>query len=158
MEEDLFLANLDCDIGKKLGEIGNEFGTVTGRQRRCGWFDAILLKHSINVSGIDGIALTKLDVLDSFKEVKICIGYKLNGKKINYFPQSESDQNNIVPIYETHKGWLEKTKGAKSWTDLPALAIKYVRRIEELLGVQVSLLSTSPKREDTILVKNPFID
>ena len=152
-----FPSELDCDIGKKLGEIGNEFGTVTGRQRRCGWFDAILLRHSINVSGIDGIALTKLDVLDSFKEVKICIGYKLNGKKINYFPQSESDQNKIVPIYETHKGWLEKTKGAKSWTELPALAIKYVRRIEELLGVQVSLLSTSPKREDTILVKNPFI-
>ncbi|MAI59827.1 MAG: adenylosuccinate synthase [Rickettsiales bacterium] len=153
-----FPSELDCDVGKKLGEIGNEFGTVTGRQRRCGWFDAVLLKHSINVSGIDGIALTKLDVLDSFKEVKICIGYKLNGKKINHFPQSESDQKNIIPIYETHKGWQEKTKGAKSWSNLPALAIKYVRRIEELLGVQVSLLSTSPKREDTILVKNPFID
>jgi adenylosuccinate synthase len=153
-----FPSELDCDVGKKLGEIGNEFGTVTGRQRRCGWFDAVLLKHSINVSGIDGIALTKLDVLDSFKEVKICIGYKLNGKKINHFPQSESDQKNIIPIYETHKGWQEKTKGAKSWSKLPALAIKYVRRIEELLGVQVSLLSTSPKREDTILVKNPFID
>jgi adenylosuccinate synthase len=153
-----FPSELDCDVGKKLGEIGNEFGTVTGRQRRCGWFDAVLLKHSINVSGIDGIALTKLDVLDSFKEVKICIGYKLNGKKINHFPQSESDQKNIIPIYETHKGWQEKTKGAKSWSNLPALAIKYVRRIEELLGVQVSLLSTSPKREDTILVRNPFID
>ena len=153
-----FPSELDCDVGKKLGKIGNEFGTVTGRQRRCGWFDAVLLKHSINVSGIDGIALTKLDVLDSFKEVKICIGYKLNGKKINHFPQSESDQKNIIPIYETHKGWQEKTKGAKSWSNLPALAIKYVRRIEELLGVQVSLLSTSPKREDTILVKNPFID
>jgi adenylosuccinate synthase len=153
-----FPSELGCDVGKKLGEIGNEFGTVTGRQRRCGWFDAVLLKHSISVSGIDGIALTKLDVLDSFKEVKICIGYKLNGKKINHFPQSESDQKKIIPIYETHKGWEEKTKGAKSWSNLPALAIKYVRRIEELLGVQVSLLSTSPKREDTILVKNPFID
>ncbi len=153
-----FPSELNCDVGKKLGEIGNEFGTVTGRQRRCGWFDAVLLRHSIKVSGIDGIALTKLDVLDSFEEIKVCIGYKLNGKKINYFPQSESDQKNIVPIYETQKGWKEKTMGAKSWSELPALAIKYVRRIEELLGVQVSLLSTSPKREDTILVKNPFID
>ena len=153
-----FPSELFCKTGKKLGEIGNEFGTVTGRERRCGWFDAIILKHSIEISGIDGIALTKLDVLDSFKEIKICIGYKINGKKIDYFPLSESDQKKIVPIYEVHKGWLEKTQGAKSWSDLPALAIKYVRRIEELLGVRVSLLSTSPKREDTIMVENPFID
>ena len=152
-----FPSELDCDIGKKIGQIGNEFGTVTGK-RRCGWFDAVILKHSINVSGIDGIALTKLDVLDSFKEIKICVGYKLNGKKINYFPQSESEQQKIKPIFETHRGWMEKTEGAKSWSELPALAIKYVRRIEELLGVQVSLLSTSPRREDTILVKNPFLD
>ena len=153
-----FPSELSCNVGKKLGKIGNEFGTVTGRERRCGWCDAVILKHSINVSGIDGIALTKLDVLDSFKEIKICVGYKLNGKKINYFPQSESEQQKIKPIFETHKGWMEKTEGAKSWSELPALAIKYVRRIEELLGVQVSLLSTSPRREDTILVKNPFLD
>ena len=152
-----FPSELSNVIGQKLGRIGNEFGTVTGRQRRCGWFDSVITRHSMEVAGIDGIALTKLDVLDSFKEIKICIGYKLNNKKIDYFPLSESDQRMVKPIYETHKGWMESTQGAKSWTDLPALAIKYVRRIEELLQTQVSLLSTSPKREDTILVKNPFI-
>jgi len=152
-----FPSELSNSIGQKLGQIGNEFGTVTGRQRRCGWFDSVITRHSMEVAGIDGIALTKLDVLDSFKEIKICIGYKLNNKKIDYFPLSESDQRVIKPIYETHKGWLESTQGAKSWTELPALAIKYVRRIEELLQTQVSLLSTSPKREDTILVRNPFI-
>ncbi len=153
-----FPTELNNNIGRKLGEIGNEFGTVTGRQRRCGWFDAIITKHSADISGMNGIALTKLDVLDTFKEVKICIGYKLNGKKIDYFPSSESMQSSLEPIYETHKGWMESTQGAQSWSDLPALAIKYVRRIEELLGTQVSLLSTSPKREDTILVQDPFID
>ena len=152
-----FPSELSNVIGQKLGRIGNEFGTVTGRQRRCGWFDSVLTRHSMEVAGIDGIALTKLDVLDSFKEIKICIGYKLNNTKIDYLPLSESDQKLVKPIYETHKGWMESTQGAKSWTDLPALAIKYVRRIEELLQTQVSLLSTSPKREDTILVKNPFI-
>ena len=152
-----FPSELSNSIGQKLGQIGNEFGTVTGRQRRCGWFDSVITRHSMEVAGIDGIALTKLDVLDSFKEIKICIGYKLNNKKIDYFPLSESDQRKIKPIYETHQGWMESTQGAKSWTDLPALAIKYVRRIEELLETQVSILSTSPKREDTILVKNPFI-
>ncbi len=153
-----FPSELKDSTGRRLGEIGNEFGTVTGRQRRCGWFDAVITKHSISISGIDGIALTKLDVLDSFKNIKICVGYKLRNKKIDYFPSSEIDQREVRPIYETHKGWMENTQGAKSWSDLPALAIKYVRRIEELLGTQVSLLSTSPKREDTILVKNPFID
>ena len=153
-----FPSELSNSIGQKLGQIGNEFGTVTGRQRRCGWFDSVITRHSMEVAGIDGIALTKLDVLDSFKEIKICIGYKLYSKKIDYFPLSESDQRVIKPIYETHKGWMESTQGARSWPDLPALAIKYVRRIEELLRTQVSLLSTSPKREDTILVKNPFID
>ncbi len=153
-----FPSELSNSIGTRLGEIGNEFGTVTGRKRRCGWFDSVITKHSIDISGVDGIALTKLDVLDSFKEIKICVGYKLRNKRINYFPSSEIDQRDIKPIFETHSGWMENTQGAKSWTDLPALAIKYVRRIEELLATQVSLLSTSPKREDTILVKNPFID
>ena len=153
-----FPSELSNSIGTRLGEIGNEFGTVTGRKRRCGWFDSVITKHSIDISGVDGIALTKLDVLDSFKEIKICVGYKLRNKRINYFPSSEIDQRDIKPIFETHCGWMENTQGAKSWTDLPALAIKYVRRIEELLETQVSLLSTSPKREDTILVKNPFID
>ncbi len=152
-----FPTELSDLIGQRLGEIGNEFGTVTGRQRRCGWFDSIITRHSMDVAGIDGIALTKLDVLDSFKEIKICVGYKLNNKKIDYFPLSEIDQRNIKPIYETHEGWLQTTQGARTWSDLPALAIKYVRRIEELLETQVSILSTSPKREDTILVKNPFI-
>ncbi|MBH43760.1 MAG: adenylosuccinate synthase [Rickettsiales bacterium] len=146
------------DIGKKLGEIGNEFGTVTGRKRRCGWFDAVLTKYSINVSGIDGIALTKLDVLDKFEEIKICVGYKLFNKKINHFPTSEYEQENLVPIYETHLGWKESTKGARDWSSLPALAIKYVRRVEELIGTQVSILSTSPQRDDTIMVTNPFND
>ncbi len=152
-----FPSELSNAIGQKLGQIGKEFGTVTGRQRRCGWFDSVITRHSMEVAGIDGIALTKLDVLDSFREIKICIGYKLNNSKIDYFPLSESDQRKIEPIYETHEGWMESTQGAKSWTDLPALAIKYVRRIEELLQTQVSLLSTSPRREDTILMKNPFI-
>ena len=144
-------------IGNKLGEIGNEFGTVTGRQRRCGWFDAMIVKHSLETSGIDGIALTKLDVLDDFDEIKICIGYKLNGKRIDYFPNMDFEQAKVKPIYETHKGWKEDTQGAKNWSQLPALAIKYVRRIEELLETQVVILSTSPKREDTITVKDPFI-
>ncbi len=153
-----FPTELENHVGQKLGKIGKEFGTVTGRKRRCGWFDAVLTKYSLEVSGSNGIALTKLDVLDTFKEIKICIGYKLFKKKINYFPLSEHEQKNLIPIYETHKGWLSSTKGAKSWTELPALAIKYVRRIEELINNQVAILSTSPNREDTILVKNPFID
>ena len=153
-----FPSELKCDIGKKLGTIGNEFGTVTGRERRCGWFDAVIVKHSIEVSGMDGIALTKLDVLDTFDQIKICTGYKLNGKKINYFPHSESDQKKIEPIYEVHEGWVESTQRARSWSELPALAIKFVRRIEEVLETPISILSTSPSREDTILVKNPFSD
>ena len=153
-----FPSEQDNDIGKKLGQIGNEFGTVTGRKRRCGWFDAVLTKYSINVSGINGIALTKLDVLDKFEEIKICVGYKLFNKKINYFPSSEYEQENLIPIYETHSGWKQSTKGAKNWSSLPALAIKYVRRVEELIGIQISILSTSPQRDDTIMVKDPFID
>ena len=153
-----FPSEQNNSIGIKLGKIGNEFGTVTGRKRRCGWFDAILTKYSVVVSGVDGIALTKLDVLDTFDSIKICIGYKLNGKKIDYFPTSQYDQEKLKPIFETHKGWKSCTEGARSWTDLPPLAIKYVRRLEELIGTQVVILSTSPRREDTILVKDPFID
>ena len=153
-----FPSELKCDIGKKLGTIGNEFGTVTGRERRCGWFDAVIVKHSIEVSGMDGIALTKLDVLDTFDQIKICTGYKLNGKKIDYFPHSESEQKKIEPLYEIHEGWVESTQRARSWSELPALAIKFVRRIEEVLETPISILSTSPRREDTILVKNPFSD
>ena len=145
-------------IGKKLGEIGKEFGTVTGRKRRCGWFDALLTKYSIEVSGVDGIALTKLDVLDSFDSIKICIGYKLNGRRIDYFPTSQYEQDKVIPVFETHKGWKSCTEGARTWSELPPLAIKYVRRLEELIGTQVVILSTSPRREDTILVKDPFID
>ncbi len=153
-----FPSEQNNSIGIKLGKIGNEFGTVTGRKRRCGWFDAILTKYSVVVSGVDGIALTKLDVLDTFDSIKICIGYKLNGKKIDYFPTSQYDQEKLKPIFETHKGWKSCTEGARSWSDLPPLAIKYVRRLEELIGTQVVILSTSPRREDTILVKDPFID
>ena len=152
-----FPSELKNNIGIKLGKIGNEFGTVTGRQRRCGWFDSIIVKHSLEISGADGIAFTKLDVLDNFEEIKICVGYKLKGKKIDYFPNLDFEQNELQPIYEKHKGWMENTQGAKSWSELPALAIKYVRRVEELIGVPVVMLSTSPKREDTIVVKNPFI-
>ena len=153
-----FPSEQNNSIGIKLGKIGNEFGTVTGRKRRCGWFDAILTKYSVVVSGVDGIALTKLDVLDTFDSIKICIGYKLNGKKIDFFPTSQYDQEKLKPIFETHKGWKSCTEGARSWSDLPPLAIKYVRRLEELIGTQVVILSTSPRREDTILVKDPFID
>ena len=153
-----FPSELNNENGQKLGKIGKEFGTVTGRKRRCGWFDAVLTKYSIEISGTDGIALTKLDVLDNFKTIKICVAYKLFGKRIDYFPISEYEQENLKPVYETFEGWNESTKGAKNWSQLPALAIKYVRRIEELMGTQVVILSTSPEREDTILVKNPFID
>ena len=153
-----FPSELKNEIGIKLGEIGNEFGTVTGRKRRCGWFDAVLTKYSLDVSGADGIALTKLDVLDKFKEIKVCIGYKLFGKKIDYFPSSEYEQSKLEPIYEKLKGWNESTQGARTWSKLPALAIKYVRRLEELMNTQVIILSTSPQRDDTILVKDPFIN
>ena len=153
-----FPTELNDEIGENLGKRGKEFGTVTARKRRCGWFDAVLTKYSINVSGINGIALTKLDVLDKFEEIKICVGYKLFNKEIHYFPSSEYEQENLIPIYETHLGWKQNTRGAKNWSSLPALAIKYVRRVEELIGAQVSILSTSPQRNDTIMVKDPFID
>ena len=146
------------EIGEELGKKGHEFGTNTGRKRRCGWIDAVMVKHAIETGGIDGIALTKLDVLDGFETIKICTGYTLNGKEIDYFPIASEDQFNVIPIYEDIKGWSDSTYGARTWNDLPAEAIKYVKRLEELIGCSVSLLSTSPEREDTILVKDPFED
>lgn len=146
------------DIGEFLGTRGHEFGVVTGRKRRCGWFDAVLVRQMIAVCGIHGIALTKLDVLDGLDEIKVCIGYELDGKKIDYLPASMGAQARVVPIYETFEGWKDTTAGARSWNELPAQAIKYVRHIEELIGAPVALLSTSPEREDTILVTDPFED
>jgi adenylosuccinate synthase len=143
-------------IGDLIGERGREFGTVTGRKRRCGWFDAVLVRQTVRTSGIHGIALTKLDILDGFDEVKICTGYKLDGREIDYLPASEHAQTRVEPIYETAEGWKDVTARARSWAQLPAQAIKYVRRIEELIGCPVALLSTSPEREDTILMRNPF--
>jgi adenylosuccinate synthase len=144
------------DIGKTLGERGREFGTVTGRPRRCGWFDAVLVRQTVRTSGVDGLALTKLDILDGFAEIKVCVGYRLEGRDIDYLPAGERAQALAEPIYETIEGWQEATANARSWAQLPAQAIKYVRRIEELVGCPVALLSTSPEREDTILMKNPF--
>jgi adenylosuccinate synthase len=143
-------------IGKTLGERGHEFGTVTGRARRCGWFDAVLVRQTVRTSGIDGLALTKLDILDGFDEIKVCVGYRLDGREIDYLPAGERAQAQAEPVYETIAGWQEPTARARSWAQLPAQAIKYVRRIEELVGCPVALLSTSPEREDTILMKNPF--
>jgi adenylosuccinate synthase len=144
------------DIGKTLGERGHEFGTVTGRPRRCGWFDAVLVRQTCRTCGITGLALTKLDILDGFDEIKVCIGYRLDGREIDYLPAGELAQAQVEPIYETIAGWKEPTARARSWAQLPAQAIKYVRRIEELVGCPVALLSTSPEREDTILMTNPF--
>jgi adenylosuccinate synthase len=143
-------------IGDLIGTRGHEFGTVTGRRRRCGWFDAVLVRQTVRTSGIHGIALTKLDILDGLDDVKICVGYRLDGREIDYLPASEHAQARVEPIYETAEGWREGTAGARSWAGLPAPAIKYVRRIEELIGCPVALLSTSPEREDTILMRNPF--
>jgi adenylosuccinate synthase len=143
-------------VGDGIGQRGREFGTVTGRRRRCGWFDAVLVRQTVRTSGIHGIALTKLDILDALKEIKICVGYRLDGREIDYLPASEHAQARVEPIYETAEGWHAVTAGARSWARLPADAIKYVRRIEELIGCPVALLSTSPEREDTILMRNPF--
>ena len=145
-------------IGERLGMRGHEFGTVTGRKRRCGWFDAVLVRQSAAVSGITGIALTKIDVLDGFDEVAICTGYRLGDQVIDYYPANAADQARVEPIYETMPGWHESTAGARSWADLPAQAIKYIRHIEELIQCPVALVSTSPEREDTILVRDPFAD
>ncbi len=146
------------EIGQFLGERGHEFGTVTGRKRRCGWFDAVLVRQAVAVNGITGIALTKLDVLDGLDEIKVCVGYELDGKKIDYLPAAQGAQARVVPIYESVEGWKGTTVGARNWSELPAQAIKYVRQIEELIGAPVALLSTSPEREDTILVQDPFQD
>lgn len=151
-----FPSELTDDIGERLGVRGHEFGTVTGRKRRCGWFDAVLVRQSAAVSGITGIALTKLDVLDGFDELKICTGYELDGKTYDYLPPHPQDQARATPVYETIEGWSESTAGARSWADLPAQAIKYIRRVEELIQCPVALVSTSPEREDTILVRDPF--
>ena len=151
-----FPTELNDANGQKLGEIGHEFGTNTGRARRCGWFDSVLVKQSIALSGIDGIALTKLDVLDSFDEIKICTGYKLGGKIIDYLPASLKEQQAVEPVYETLEGWKSATRGVRSSKDLPANAIKYVRRIEELIGCPAAIVSTSPERDDVILMRDPF--
>ncbi len=153
-----FPTELDDDDGNKLGARGHEFGTTTGRRRRCGWFDAVLVRQTCATSGVDGISLTKLDVLDGFEKVKICIGYKLDGVLIDYLPTAADQQTRCEPIFEEMDGWTETTEGARSWAELPAGAIKYVRRIEELIECPVALLSTSPEREDTILVRDPFED
>ena len=153
-----FPTEQDNEIGQFLGEKGHEFGVVTGRKRRCGWFDAVIVRQTVRTSGIHGIALTKLDVLDGMDEIKVCVGYELDGKRIDYLPASMGAQSRVKPIYESLEGWKETTAGARSWAELPAQAIKYVRRVEELIGATVALLSTSPEREDTILVQDPFQD
>ena len=152
-----FPTELKDDIGEKIGQRGHEFGTVTGRKRRCGWFDAVLVRQVAKVSGIDGIALTKLDVLDGFEKIRICVGYKLDGERINRLPAGFNAQERIEPVWEDFEGWSQSTQGARRWADLPAQAIKYVRRVEELIECPVTLLSTSPERDDTILMKDPFL-
>jgi adenylosuccinate synthase len=146
------------EVGERIGERGREFGTVTGRKRRCGWFDAVMARQAIKVGGIDGIALTKLDVLDGFDEVKVCVGYRLDGQELNHLPSNPAAQARVEPVYESFEGWHGSTRGARSWVDLPAQAVKYVRHIEELIQTPVALLSTSPERDDTILMHDPFAD
>ena len=153
-----FPTELFDEIGELIGTKGREFGVNTGRKRRCGWFDAVLVRQTVRTSGIQGIALTKLDILDGFEEIRICTGYRLDGRVVDHLPASQAAQARIEPIYETMPGWSETTAGARSWADLPAQAIKYVRRVEELIGAPVALLSTSPERDDTILMHNPFED
>lgn len=151
-----FPTELHDETGERIGERGHEFGTVTGRKRRCGWFDAVLVRQAVKTGGIDGIALTKLDVLDGFDEIRVCVGYELEGRKLDYFPASGVEQAKVTPVYETIPGWKDSTHGARSWAQLPAEAIKYVKRLEELIECPVTLLSTSPERDDTILVHDPF--
>ncbi len=151
-----FPTELTDDVGKRIGERGREFGTVTSRQRRCGWFDAVLVRQSAKINGINGVALTKLDVLDGFDELKVCVGYKLNGEMYDRLPAGVTAQASVQPVYETFEGWEGSTAGARSWADLPAQAVKYVRRIEELIECPVALVSTSPERDDVILMQDPF--
>jgi adenylosuccinate synthase len=151
-----FPSELTDEFGERLGERGREFGVVTGRKRRCGWFDAVMVRQAVTVGGIDGIALTKLDVLDGFEALKVCTGYRIDGETYDHLPALGSLQARVEPVYETLEGWRESTQGARSWADLPATAVKYIRRIEELIGAPVALLSTSPERNDTILVRDPF--
>jgi adenylosuccinate synthase len=153
-----FPTELEDEVGQRLGERGREFGTVTGRKRRCGWFDAVLVRQACAVAGVTGIALTKLDVLDGLDEISICTGYRLRGATLSHFPAHAADQAAVEPVYEAMPGWAESTHGARSWAQLPAQAIKYIRRIEELIRTPVALVSTSPEREDTILVRDPFAD
>jgi adenylosuccinate synthase len=145
------------EIGEKLGTRGAEFGTVTGRKRRCGWFDAVLVKQTVVTGGIDGIVLTKLDILDAFENIQVCIGYELDGRTLDHLPADANEQARLKPVYENMEGWNCSTRGARSWADLPAQAVKYVRRVEELIGAPVALLSTSPERDDTIMVHDPFL-
>ena len=152
-----FPTELNDDIGEKLGARGNEFGTVTGRKRRCGWFDSMLVRQTVITGGIDGIALTKLDVLDGFAEIRICTGYRLGSDTLDHLPASANDQARLKPVYETFPGWQESTRSARRWADLPANAVKYARRIEELIEAPVALLSTSPDRDDTIMVRDPYV-
>ena len=151
-----FPTEQDNEIGQHLGTVGREFGTVTGRARRCGWFDAVMVRQACAVSGVNGIALTKLDVLDGMDEIKVCVGYKLGSETLDHFPAAMTDQAIVEPVYETLQGWSGTTRGARSWTELPGEAVKYVRRLEELIGKPVAMLSTSPEREDVILMRDPF--
>lgn len=144
------------DVGELIGQKGKEFGVVTGRKRRCGWFDAVMVRGAVRFGGIDGLALTKLDILDGFKDIKLCTGYRYGKEILDYFPFEEAAYGKLEPIYEIHEGWQGSTKGARSWAQLPGEAVKYVRRVEELVGAPVTLLSTSPERDDTILMKDPF--
>ncbi|QDX27588.1 adenylosuccinate synthase [Sphingomonas suaedae] len=153
-----FPSEQDNEIGELLGTRGREFGVVTGRKRRCGWFDAVLVRQSVALSGVTGIALTKLDILDGMESLRICTGYTVGDKHYDYLPPSPQDQARAMAVYEEFEGWSESTAGARSWAQLPAQAIKYIRRIEELIGCPVALVSTSPEREDTILVRDPFAD
>ncbi|MBT5435026.1 MAG: adenylosuccinate synthase [Alphaproteobacteria bacterium] len=153
-----FPTEQDNETGRFLGEKGHEFGTVTGRARRCGWFDAVMTRQAIKIGGIDGIALTKLDVLDGMESLKVCVGYRYQGVTLDHLPAGPHIQAGVEPIYETLEGWQDSTQGARSWAQLPATCIKYVRRIEELIEAPVALLSTSPQREDTIMVRDPFAD
>jgi adenylosuccinate synthase len=153
-----FPTELTDAIGERIGQRGHEFGTVTGRKRRCGWFDAVLVRQVVKVAGIDGIALTKLDVLDGFDEINLCVGYELDGARIDRLPAGQNSQARVTPVYETFAGWEGTTRGARKYADLPAQAVKYVRHIEELIQCPVTLLSTSPERDDTILMRDPFAD